>query len=801
MATQQDATNPIVPDQKSGDSSTFESGTKFQLQPKGTSGTDLFAGYFTEEYLRQLRGRQGAKIYDEIRRSEAQVAMLLGAVMNPIKAGMWDTQAADIPDGETHKELVEYILKECIDWETFLHEALTLLTFGYSLFEIVNNVVFNHPKFGTFNGLKGLAFRSQKTIERWIVDSSTGNLKEVEQWVQGDLTPKGASLLKMDAQFLLVFTLQKEGDNYEGISALRPMYGPWFRKNLYLKILSIGIEKSAIGTPIGTTPAGKESTEEMANFKSMLSSFVAHEDSYLIKPEGWTVEITNNDFDPSKIKDIIVMENTEMINAMVANFLALGTSGGSGSFALGTDLSDFFLTGIQTYANIISGVLNRKLIPELVKLNFGPQEAYPKIKVTGINDKAGKELADTINTLVSAQAIKPDAKLEDFLRKQYSLPTAQPETARQMPAPQPFGAKLSERHMQLAETYKKQWAIDKENVKSVMQDNLQIILDGYEKQIRTAWKTSNPNGRRNLALQLEPRGVAEYAAALREQLAIIATRSINEAKKETPKANKMKIKLAESIQLATKVGGYFDALPAGIKNIIKNQAGLIAETQAADINKVVSFQFLSSADSTDDVNQVIKDIDAAILPTIEDASTGAGMSIDAAAGNAVSSSVNQARLEWFFEPEVLATIESFTFTNEDPVSQICQELDGTTWAVGDPDIDRYTPPLHHNCKSRLMVNEVGDKSNPKIDRGDTALSKSALDSMTLSEHKCDHGYHLGFKLVEPKKDSNYEKYLADLSPEEQKLVSNKIAKLINEGRDQAQAAAIAYDMLRRGDLN
>lgn len=826
MTPQQDANkNNLVPGQtqSTNDSSTFESGARVQLKPKGVSGTDIFSGYFSEEYLQLIRGRRGAKVFDEMRRSEAQVAMLMGAVMNPIKAGTWELEAADIPNGEAQKDLIDYILKDMIDWETFLHEALTFLIFGYSIFEKIDLVVFDHPKFGTFNGLKALAFRSQKTIERWIVDRATGTLLTVQQWVQGDLTPSPGAILNMDAQFLLVMSLQKEGDNYEGISALRPMYGPWFRKNLYLKILSIGIEKAAIGTPIGTTPVGKENTEEMENFKSMLSSFVAHEDAYLIKPEGWNVEISNNTFDPSKIKDIIVMENTEMINAMVANFLALGTSGGSGSFALGTDLSDFFLTGIQNHANIIAGILNRKLIPELIKANFGEQTAYPKIKATGINDKAGKELADIIVALIGQNAMTPDDKLEGFLRKQYNLPKADPATSREVvsvteriddtnpAAPKPsevppsipataVAPKLSERRMQLAETYKKQWAIDKANIKSVMQENLHDILDSYEKQIRSAWKSTNPNARRNLALQLNPKGVSDYAAALREQLAIIANRSLVGARKETPQANKKNIKLSESIQLAAPKGGYYDALPAGIKNIVKNQAGLIADTQAQDINKIVSFQFLSSADSTNDVDQVIADIDSAVLPTIEDGATGAGMSIDAAAGNAVSSTVNQARLEWFFEPDVLSTIESFTFTNEDPISEICQELDGTTWAVGDPDIDRYTPPLHHNCKSRLEPNEVGDDSNPEIDRGGTAVSESALKSITLAEHKCDCGYGLTFKLVEPAVKDYYAKYLADLSPEEQKLVSDKIALLVGEGKDQAQSAAVAYDMLRRGDL-
>lgn len=723
------------------DSSAFETGSKVQLKPLGASGTELYSGYFSEEYLQNLRGRPGAKVWDEIRRSESQVSMLMHAVMNPIKAATWEYEACkDVPDGEKHKELIEYCAKEMIDWETHLHEALTMLIFGFSVFEIVNNVVFNHPKFGTFNGLKGLAFRSQKTIERWNVSHDTGELETVEQLVQGDLAKPGGpgffgggGFVKMFADFLLVFTIQKEGDNYEGISALRPMYGPWFRKNMYLKIAAIGVEKNAIGTPMGTIPAGKIDPTQEAAFKEVLSNFTGHETSYITKPFGWEIEIIQNNFDASKIKELILLENTEMINSLVANFLALGMNGGGGAYALGSDLSDFFLSGIQTYANIIAGVWNRKLIPNLIKLNFGPQIGYPKLKATGINDKAGKELSEILNTLLQSKGITADTKLEEYLRKQYKLPAQDIATAREQAPPPPM--QFSETRIQLAESWKAQWKTNRDKVRDLMQVELGVILEDLKKQISRAYKGASNAGKVSLALNLEPKTTA-YVKSLRELLGEIANQALIGAQKETPKAKG--VKLSERIQLAAPKGGYFDALPTNIKRLVSAQSQLIASTQAADINKVVAFQYATSQASTENLDQILLDIDAAAQPAIEGATTR-GFSVDAAAGNAVSTIANQARLEWFFEPEVLDTIESFTFYNEDPISEICQELDGTTWAVGDPDIDRYSPPLHHNCKSRLQVNEKGADGNPDITSG-TPVTQKGLDSITLCE--CGFGLDL-----------------------------------------------------------
>lgn len=759
----------------SDDSSSFSAGAKFQIEPIGTSGTEIFAGYFSEEYLQQLRGRKGAKVWDEIRRSDANVKMILAAVTNPIKAATWEFEAANVPNGEQHKALIDYIAKDMIDWQTHVHEALTFIIHGFSIFEVVNNVVYNHPKFGTFNGLKALAFRSQKTIERWVVDRTTGDLDTIVQWVQGDLALGRAALINLDAQFCLVMTLEKEGDNYAGISGLRSCYGAWYRKNLYLRLMGIGIEKNALGTPMGTIPAGKLDPAQESAFREMLSNFTANESSYIVKPAGWDVTLLESKFDPEKLKSAIVLENTEMISAFVANFLALGMHGNSGAFALGDSLADFFLSGLQMYADIITGIWNRKLVPDLIKLNFGEQESYPKLKVTGINDRAGKEIAEILALLTKSSVIKADMKLEEFMRKSYKLPAADLTTTRELinvseriddqttkdPNAEP-GNSLSERRtiirppkrslkrLKLAESYNKQWKSNKADLKQVMQDGLTAVRDDLKAQIARQFKNATSAARAGLALNIQPK-TGNYKKDLQEALAQIANQSLVNAKKLTPKASK-NVKLSERFQLAlanADTGGYFDALPDSIKRIVKNAAGLIADTQGADIDKVVSFQYASSQATTDDLDSILNDIDTATEPTLI-GSTEKGMSIDAAAGNAVSQVANQAANAWFFDPEVIDTIESFTFTNDDPQTDICIELTGTTWAVGDPDLDTYSPPLHHNCKSRLEPNEKGDDNNPDIQRGGTPVTQDGLDSITLQEHCCGPDYHLSFTLIEPK---------------------------------------------------
>lgn len=712
----------------------LESGKK-NLKQHGNSGTEIYGGQFSEEYLGELLGERAADVYDKIRRSESQVAMLLGAIYNPIKSAEWDVEPADQSNAEMvkHAAFIKHVLFNTLPrgWTSHVHEALSFIPFGYSIFEVVHNVVFNDPTFGTFNGLASLGFRQQKSISRWNTEKKTGKLLSVEQQESGDIADNAT----IPGEFLLVLTNNMEGDNYEGISALRPMYGAWKRKHLYLKLTAIGVEKYAYGILMGTVPAGKEKTPEFNNFAEHLRSYMANEKGYILRPQGWDITIIKEAFDAQKIVELLRFENTEMINALVANFLALGTGGNGGAYALGKDLSDFFLNGIQAYANLITEAHNRHTIKNLIDLNFGKQAAYPKLKVSGINDQAGKELAEVINGLVGSKALKADDKLEEFLRKAYKLPKADPTTTREAPEPSPFGGgfpKLKEQTetFKFAENsarYRRQWDENKVAVKETMQRGLKKIADNMLAAIEKNYNASSESNYIGAAAGLEYSGKAEYLAALKNLFAAIATEAVLEARKEVP--SKKNIKLVEQVE-ALKFGD-FEKLPPFLKNLVAAMAKQM-ESQVADLEKIVTFQYTSSAPSTTDFRVIKKDIEDKVDAFL-DGSVASGASIDAAAGNAVANVTQQSRNEFFFSDEVLPEIESFTFTNEDPVSKICEDLAGTTFAASDAEAERYFPPLHHNCKSRLVPNLTGDKDNPKID-GRLAPSSESLNKLiTLGE--------------------------------------------------------------------
>lgn len=391
---------------------------KIQNQNVGTTGTEIYAGYLAEEYLTKLRSSEQANEFDKMRRGCPQTKMCLSAVKNPIKSATPEIFIdSDDPAYDLHVDFIKYNLFEGMKtpWSKFLREALTVIEFGNSPFEVTHKNVIE-SKFGSFTGLNDISWRSPKTIERFNVKKD-GTLESISQYSYGDL----GSVNDISADYLLLFGMDVEGSNFEGISMLRPCYGNWFRKQNYLKLNAIGIEKFAVPTPTAEVPLGKEGTPEYDALISALESYVNHESNYLIHPQGWKITLNNNTYDPQKVEVSIDNEDKRMVKAFLANFLELGMNS-VGSYSLSNDLSDFFLAGIEYIADHICEEINTKIIKPLIIMNFGEQLVYPKLRFVGISDKAGKELAEVLSLLSSKQFITPDGPLEEHLRKRYKLP-------------------------------------------------------------------------------------------------------------------------------------------------------------------------------------------------------------------------------------------------------------------------------------------------------------------------------------------------------------------------------------------
>jgi hypothetical protein len=101
-----------------------------------------------EEYNHKLAGQNGLTVYDEMRKSDAQVHASLLAIELPIRSTIWSIESGCTIDGEDEtitnsdteiQKFIETALFESmhVTWDDLLRQILTMCTFGFSIFEKV----------------------------------------------------------------------------------------------------------------------------------------------------------------------------------------------------------------------------------------------------------------------------------------------------------------------------------------------------------------------------------------------------------------------------------------------------------------------------------------------------------------------------------------------------------------------------------------------------------------------------------------------------------------------------------------
>ena len=151
---------------------------------------------------------------------------------------------------------------------------------------------------------------------------------------------------------------------------------------------------------------------------------------YIIKPFGWKASILERKTNAIDILPFIRELKDDIKTAPLALHLRLGGNDASGSKALGVAFVDSFLHAVQAWADVICDAWNEDLIKELVIINWGPQERYPKLTVTNIYKSALTELG----YLMQTGLIKPTEELIRYIFEQYGIRI---DPAEAVPDPQP----------------------------------------------------------------------------------------------------------------------------------------------------------------------------------------------------------------------------------------------------------------------------------------------------------------------------------------------------------------------------
>lgn len=284
------------------------------------------------------------------------------------------------------------------------------------------------------------------------------------------------------------------------------------------------------------------------------------------------------------------------------------------------------------------------------------------------------------------------------------------------------------------------------NVKKTIRESGEVLRELFEKslaaigdemisQIMSRAKRLAPSEKLRALKEIAWTGELEYQRNVIDSLAEIALEAITDARKEVPSAKNVRLSEAlDSMQLAQATS--LEKLPKGLRDRILKNAQLLVGTQLADLQKTLFFQYTDSVDTTEDDSVLEDDLKQAAVEYITGSAVTSGSKLLS------SKTVNEARNAFFFDDEVLQQIDAFEFVNGDPVTPVCQDLNGTVFAKDDPELFRYTPPLHWNCKSFIRPVLAGNLKSALSRAGQKKIqklrpsTKKIEDTIQFSE--CNH---------------------------------------------------------------
>ena len=385
----------------------------------GGSGTTVYGGVVSGiEYSQTLNteyGGLGLKILDRMRKSDPVIKSTLSIIKLAILQGEWFVEAAsDEARDEEIKEFIEEALFERMDrpWEETLKDILTYLDFGFYVGEKVFKVE------DDFVWWKKLGYRAQTSIQKFQTEDKKDGVTQI--LTSDKARDKNNLMPSIPIEKLLIFSNEKEGDNWRGVSILRSAYKPWFFKENLEKIDAIGFERSAVGLPVFTMPPNP-TPEDVEKAEELGKNLRINEKAHVLLPQDWELEMVSGKYDGKGIDGAIRRLNRDIVANVLAHFLDLG-AGSTGSRALSVDQSEAFYKSIQAIGDYIVSIWNGHAIKQLVDLNFDNVTKYPKLGVEGIEKIDVDRFSRALQSLTMSGIINIDDDLEDYVRSKLKLP-------------------------------------------------------------------------------------------------------------------------------------------------------------------------------------------------------------------------------------------------------------------------------------------------------------------------------------------------------------------------------------------
>lgn len=418
----------------------------------GDTGLHQFNGLVHEEFLTQLHGTLGRRVYKEMENNDPIIGAMLYALEMLMRPVNWTVEpfsddAADVKNAEFMKEVFDDMSHS---WGDFIGEWMAAPVYGFSPFELVwkkrNGYKRDPDSSSNFSdgrvGLSKLAIRHPTTLVRWQYNEAN---TRVDAMIQRG--PPTFQTHTIPSEKMLYYTVRQRKGNPEGTSLLRNSFIPYYRKKNIEGIEAIGIERELAGLPVFKTPpewwlpdASAEQVALLAKIRKIVKRLKSDEQAGLVIPrmvdsegnETLTFELVSaggrRAIDTNAAKEYY---SRQIAMTILADVILIGHEK-VGSFALASSKTNLFGAGIGALLDSIEDVNNRDLIPRVMILNGLPPDRSPKLRHGDVETPDLSVLGAYIEQLAGAgMQLFPseDGELERFLARAGNLPETMADQA------------------------------------------------------------------------------------------------------------------------------------------------------------------------------------------------------------------------------------------------------------------------------------------------------------------------------------------------------------------------------------
>jgi hypothetical protein len=416
----------------------------------GRTGLKQYGGYVREEFLKDLQGPQGMKIYREMGDNSAVIGSSIGQIKLIGSRVKWYVkpfrESEDAPAKPEDIARAQFFTQCMGDmthtWPSLVRSGLSMIQYGFAPHEIVLKVrqgeQSNPVKSSKYaDGLIGwarLPLRSQDSLQKWVFGPN-GDTLGLWQYVIGISPP---TLIPMSK--VLNFRPRSDKDNPEGVSVLRYVYFTYYFAKQMQVSEGIGIERAIAGMPVMGIPAecmASGASAELAavydGAKEIVQNIRHDQDDGVVLPMAYKdgqplykfeLLSANGSSLPDTSKIIERLER-RISQAMGTDFMLLGHEG-VGSYALGDSKTDSFELAVEGYLDLFAEPIQHQLFPLTMRLNGWPVERTPKLCHEPIEQRDLAKWGDFVNKMVSGKVITADDDVEAEARKIACLPPRNP---------------------------------------------------------------------------------------------------------------------------------------------------------------------------------------------------------------------------------------------------------------------------------------------------------------------------------------------------------------------------------------